>query len=125
MAWIGLIAKPGLADPEVIVPLMIAGFGAAAIPAGQNAVVSSEEANEIGKASDAFNMLRQLGAAFGDAILAAVFARVGSFGSAQAFIDGFSPAMGVSAGLSFLGAAAGMALPGQRTRAMVPANAHA
>jgi len=125
MAWIGLIAKPGLAYPELVAPLMIAGFGAAAIPAGQNAVVSSVEANEIGKASGAFNMLRQLGAAFGVAILAAVFARVGSFGSAQAFIDGFAPAMGVSAALSFLGAAAGMALPGRRTKAIVPAKAQA
>jgi hypothetical protein len=120
--WNGLVA---VAYPELVAPLMIAGFGAAAIPAGQNAVVSSVAANEIGKASGAFNMLRQLGAAFGVTILAAVFARVGGFGPAQAFIDGFAPAMGVSAALSFLGAVAGMALPGQRTRAIVPAKAQA
>ena len=47
-----------MAYPELVAPLMIAGFGAAAIPAGQNAVVSSVEANEIGKAFGAFNMLR-------------------------------------------------------------------
>jgi hypothetical protein len=70
-------------------------------------------------------MLRQLGAAFGVAILAAVFARVGSFGSAQTFVAGFAPAMEVSAGLSFLGVAAGMALPGRRRRAIVPAKAQA
>src|SRR5262249_21957567 len=84
MAWIGLIARPGLAYPELVAPLIIAGFGASAIPAGQNAVVSSVAMSEIGKSSGAFNMLRQLGAAFGVAILAAVFATVGSFGSPQA-----------------------------------------
>ena len=118
-AWIGLIARPGLAYPELVAPLIIAGFGASAIPAGQNAVVSSVAANEIGKASGAFNMLRQLGAAFGVAILAAVFAGVGSFGSAQAFSNGFAPAMGVSAALSLVGAIAGLLLPGRRDMAFV------
>ncbi|MDQ2713482.1 MAG: hypothetical protein M3Z08_01085 [Chloroflexota bacterium] len=70
-------------------------------------------ANEIGKASGTFNMLRQLGGAFGVAILAAVFAGVGNFGSAQAFSNGFALAMGVSAALSLLGAIVGMMLPGR------------
>lgn len=125
MAWIGLIARPSMAYPELVVPLMIAGFGAAVIPASQNAVVSSVELHEIGKASGTFNMLRQLGAAFGVAILAAVFAGVGSFGTAQTFADGFAPAMEVSAALSFLGVAAGMALPGRRKTAIIPAKAQA
>ncbi len=114
MAWIGLIARPGLAYPELIAPLLMAGLGASAIPVSQNAVVSSVATSEIGKASGAFNMLRQLGAAFGVAILAAVFAGAGGFGSAQAFTNGFVPAMGVSAALSFIGAVAGMGLPSQR-----------
>jgi MFS family permease len=125
MAWIGLIARPGLAYPELVAPLIIAGFGASAIPAGQNAVVSSVAIGEIGKASGAFNMLRQLGAAFGVAILAAVFAGAGSFGSAQAFSDGFAPAMGVSAALSLVGAAAGMWLPSRRETAVAPTRAQA
>jgi hypothetical protein len=77
-----------MAYSELVVPLMIAGFGAAVIPASQNAVVSSVEPAEIGKASGAFNMLRQLGAAFGVAILAAVFAQLGSFGTAQTLSPG-------------------------------------
>jgi len=80
-------------------------------------------ANEIGKASGAFNMLRQLGAAFGVAILAAVFAGVGSFGSAQAFSNGFAPAMGVSAALSLVGAIAGLVLPGRRDMVFVQTQA--
>jgi EmrB/QacA subfamily drug resistance transporter len=121
MAWIALITRPDLAYPELVAPLIIAGFGASAIPAGQNAVVSSVVPSEIGKASGAFNMLRQLGAAFGVAILAAVFARAGSFGSAETFSSGFVAAMGVSAALSFLGALAGMRLPSRHEAAVAPA----
>jgi EmrB/QacA subfamily drug resistance transporter len=121
MAWIALIARPGLAYPDLIAPLLIAGFGALVIPAGQNAVVSSVATNEIGKASGAFNMLRQLGAAFGVAILAAVFATTGSFSSAQAFSAGFAPAMGFAAALSLIGAVVGLGLPGRRKIALAQA----
>jgi EmrB/QacA subfamily drug resistance transporter len=121
MVWIALIVRPGLAYPELVAPLMIAGFGAAAIPVSQNAVVSSVAPSEIGKASGAFNMLRQLGGAFGVTILAAVFARSGSFGSAQAFSNGFAAAIGVSAVLSLAGAIAGLWLPGGRQVVLAPA----
>jgi EmrB/QacA subfamily drug resistance transporter len=125
MAWIGQIAWPGLAYPALIAPLILAGFGAAAIPAGQNAVVGAVARQEIGKASGAFNMLRQLGAALGVAALAAVFARFGGFGSAEAFSSGFTPAMIVSAALSFAGAGAAACLPSQHTAAIAPAELRA
>jgi MFS family permease len=125
MAWIGLIARPDLPYPELVAPLIMAGFGAAAIPAGQNAVVSSVTTSEIGKASGAFNMLRQLAAAFGVAILAAVFAGTGSFGSALAFSDGFAPAIGVSAALSLVGAVVALGLPSRREKAFVQVDAKA
>lgn len=118
MAWIGLIARPGLAYTDLIAPLLIAGFGAAAIPTSQNAVISSVTGAAIGQASGTFNMLRQLGAAFGVAILAAVFSGVGSFHSAQAFSNGFAPAMAASAILSCAGAVAGLLLPGRGAVAM-------
>jgi MFS family permease len=124
MAWIGLIARPGLAYPDLVAPLIIAGFGAAAIPAAQNAVVSSVAMGDIGKASGAFNMLRQLGGAFGVAILAAVFARVGGFSSAQAFSSGFAAAMAISAALSFAGAMVGLWLPSRRKIVLAPAEGH-
>jgi MFS family permease len=125
MAWIGMIARPGLEYYQLVAPLIVAGFGAAAIPSSQNVVVSAVATSEIGKASGAFNMLRQLGATFGVAILAAVFAAAGSFGSAQAFSDGFAPAMGVSAALSFVGAIAAMGLPNQRMAVVAPAKLQA
>ena len=60
--------------------------------------------------------MRQLGAAFGVAILVAVFAGAGSYVSPQDFSDGFAPAIGVAALLSLAGAIAGAALPGRRLR---------
>lgn len=90
-----------------------------AIPATQNAVISAVAANGIGKASGTFNMLRQLGGGFGVAILVAVFAGVGSFGSPQAFSNGYAAAIGVSVVLSLVGAITGMALLGGRERALM------
>jgi hypothetical protein len=58
--------------------------------------------------------MRQLGGAFGIAILVAVFAGAGSYASAQAFSEGFAAAIGGSAGLSLAGAITGLALPARR-----------
>ena len=99
----------------MIAPMVISGCGfAIAIPAVTKAVVSSVEQGDIGKASGAFSTMRQLGGAFGVAILVAVFAAAGSYASGHAFSDGFAPAIGVSAGLSLAGAVAGLALPRRR-----------
>jgi hypothetical protein len=91
-----------------------------AIPAAQNSVVGSVAMEAIGKAAGANSMMRELGGVFGIAVVVAVFAAAGSYASAQAFTDGFGPAIGVSAGLSLCGAIAGLALPGRR-RATVAA----
>ena len=115
MAWIALIATPDLAYAALIAPLIVAGCGISmSLPATQTSVMNSVARNEIGKASGTFNMLRQLGGAFGVAILVAVFARAGSYASAQAFSDGFARALGVSAAMSLLGAVACMGLPSRR-----------
>jgi len=58
-------------------------------------------------------MLRQLGAVFGVAIVAAVFAVRGHYASPATFVSGFGPAMAACAGLALLGAAAGLAIPGR------------
>ena len=59
-------------------------------------------------------MMRELGGVFGIAIAVAVFAGAGSYASPPAFTDGFSPAIGVGAGLALVGAIAGLALPSRR-----------
>ena len=66
MGWIALIASPDVAYWRLVAPLAIAGCGVSmAMPAIQNAVVSSVAPASIGKASGTFNMLRQLGGVFG------------------------------------------------------------
>jgi hypothetical protein len=61
--------------------------------------------------------MRELGGVFGVAIIVAVFAGAGGYASAQAFVDGFQPAILVAAGLALAGAAAGLLLPGRRAAA--------
>jgi hypothetical protein len=98
----------------MIAPLIVAGVGASmAIPPAASSVVGAVTENEVGKAAGANSMLRELGGVFGIAILVAVFAGSGSYASAEAFSDGFAPAIAVSAALSLIGAIAGMALPGR------------
>jgi MFS family permease len=118
MAWIGLISRPDLPYIELVAPLLVAGCASAAIPAGQNAVISSVAAGDIGKASGTFNMLRQLGTTFGVAIAVAVFAGTGSLHSPLAFSNGFTSAMGVCAASSLIGAIAALMLPGRREKAL-------
>jgi EmrB/QacA subfamily drug resistance transporter len=114
MAWIALIAEPGLAYGEMIAPLVVAGIGASmAIPPAASSVVGAVAQEEVGKAAGANSMLRELGGVFGIAILVAVFAGAGSYASAEAFTDGFAPAIAVSAALSLVGAIAGLGLPGR------------
>jgi EmrB/QacA subfamily drug resistance transporter len=112
---IALIADPGAAYWEIAVALLLSGTGIAmSVPAAQSAVMTSVAPADMGKASGAFNTMRQLGGAFGVAILVAIFAGVGSYASPHAFSDGFVPAVGACAGLSMLGVLAGLALPRRR-----------
>jgi EmrB/QacA subfamily drug resistance transporter len=117
MAWLALLVRPGLAYPELIAPMMLAGVGiSVAMPATQTGVMGAAPPEAVGQASGTFNTLRQLGGVFGLAVLVAVFAARGGYATAQAFGDGFSPALGAAAGLSFAGALAGLALPSRPTR---------
>jgi EmrB/QacA subfamily drug resistance transporter len=125
LTWIALIAGPDIAYSELVLPLIIAGVGVSmAIPAGQNSVVASVTDDAIGKAAGANSMMRELGGVFGIAVTVAVFAGAGSYASAEAFTDGFAPAIGLAAALSLAGAAAGAALPrGRAPTQSVPAHA--
>jgi EmrB/QacA subfamily drug resistance transporter len=117
MAWLALIAEPGLAYSEMLAPFIVAGVGISmAIPAAQNSVVGSIGIDAVGKAAGANSMMRELGGVFGVAVVVAVFAATGSYASAAAFTDGFGPAIGVAAALALAGAVAGLALPGRRRR---------
>jgi EmrB/QacA subfamily drug resistance transporter len=122
MAWLALIAEPGLAYSRMLAPLIVAGVGVSmAIPAAQNSVIGSVAMEAIGKAAGANSLMRELGGVFGIAVTVAVFAAAGGYASAQSFVDGFTPAILVAAGLSLTGAVAGLALPGRRPAASAAA----
>lgn len=112
--WIALIAEPGLAYPELVPPLIVSGIGGSMVfSAAQNAVIGAVPEEAIGKAAGAQSMMSELGGVFGIGITVAVFAWAGSYASAQAFTDGFAPAIGVSAGLALTGAIIALAIPGR------------
>jgi len=126
MAWVALIAAPDLPYAMLIAPLVLAGAGVSmAMPAAQNAVLSSVAAAEIGKASGTYNMFRFLGGVLGIALVVTVFAAAGHVGSPQAFGLGFAPAIGVAALLSLVGALAGLWQPARRAAALRQAQASA
>jgi EmrB/QacA subfamily drug resistance transporter len=122
MGWIALLADPGMAYASMIAPLVIAGCGVSmTFPAAQNSVVSAVPASAIGKAAGTNTMMRELGGVFGVAVLVAVFSGAGGYASPADFVDGFAPALGVTACLSFVGAMIGLGLPGRRVGpALVP-----
>jgi EmrB/QacA subfamily drug resistance transporter len=120
MAWLALIAKPDLAYAHMLAPFIVAGVGVSmAIPAAQNSVVGSVASEALGKAAGVNSMMRELGGVFGIAVVVAVFAATGGYASAQAFTDGFGPAVGVSAGLAFAGALVALAMPSRRSSLLV------
>jgi EmrB/QacA subfamily drug resistance transporter len=107
MAWISLVAGAHMSYAQLVAPMTVAGVGfSMALPAVTKAVVGGVAMQDIGKASGVFSTMRQLGGAFGVAILVAVFAAAGSYHSAQSFSDGFVPAIGAAAGLALAGALA-------------------
>lgn len=122
LGWIAMIIAPGVAYATMIAPLVVAGVGVSmAMPAVQNAVLSSVAVVEMGKASGIFNMGRFLGGMFGIALMVAVFSANGTTGSPATFSAGFAAAMRIAAALSLLGAVAGLWLPSRDRAALAEA----
>ena len=118
LGWIAEIVSPTVAYSALVAPLVLAGVGVSmAMPAAQNAVLSSVAVAEMGKASGIFNMGRFLGGMFGIAALVASFAANGGAYSAAHFESGFTAAMRLAATLSMAGAIAGLFLPARRRTA--------
>ena len=118
LGWIAMIAGSGISYPAIIAPLVLAGVGVSmAMPAVQNAVLSSVTVVEMGKASGIFNMGRFLGGVFGVALLVATFSASEASYSPEKFGAGFVAAMTVAAALSLFGAGVGLWLPARRHEA--------
>ncbi|QAU45708.1 DHA2 family efflux MFS transporter permease subunit [Bradyrhizobium guangzhouense] len=122
LGWIAEIASPTVAYSALVAPLVLAGVGVSmAMPAAQNAILSSVAVAEMGKASGVFNMGRFLGGMFGIAALVASFSAHGGAYSAAHFDSGFAAAMRLAATLSLAGAIAGCLLPARRRAAVAAA----
>lgn len=108
LAWLAAAAAPGVSYLWLVVPLALVGAGIAlAVPAMTRAVVSRVAMADLAKASGTFSTLRQLGGAFGVAILGAVFAATGGYATPDAFVDGFMPATAAAALLALAATSAG------------------
>ena len=117
IAWIAAVAGPGTSYLALVTPMILVGVGLAlSIPAVTRSVTSTVPPADIGTASAAFSTMRQLGGAFGVAVLGAVFAATGGYATPAAFTRGFTAAFAVSAGLALAGAAVGTVLAGHRDR---------
>ena len=121
MLWFATTATAGGDYLDALGPFVVGGIGVSmAVPCGQSAVVGSVEDRDVGTASGVNATMRELGGVFGISVTVAVFGAHGGYGTAQEFVDGFRPALATAAGLSALGALAGLALPARR-RVVVPA----
>jgi EmrB/QacA subfamily drug resistance transporter len=128
LAWVALIAAPGVSYLEIGVALTIAGIGTSfCFPTVANAIMGSVPLEEAGIASGANSALREFGGVLGVAVLASVFARQGVYTSPRVFIDGFTQAIWVAVGFSALGVVAALLTggrgEGQQTLELVPTGA--
>ncbi|MEV6433533.1 MFS transporter [Streptomyces anulatus] len=116
LSLFALIIEPGVSYTAQLPALIIGGVGMAMYFApAASLVLSSVRPGEQGIASGANNALREVGGALGVAVLAAVFAAQGGYGSPRLFADGTVPAVWIGAGAVALGALVALLIPGRRS----------
>jgi EmrB/QacA subfamily drug resistance transporter len=107
-----------------VAPLVIAGVGVSmALPTAPTATLGAVPPGDVGRASGVSNTMQRFGAAFGIAVVTAVFSAHGHIGSVASFTAGYRPAMVVSAVISLLGAAAAVAVGRRQPAPSAPAAA--
>jgi len=110
-AWIVYLAARSSGYASYVAPFVIAGVGISmALPCVSAAGLNAVAPQALGKAAGVMNTMQQFGAVFGIAIATTVFNANGSLVGAAAITSGYRPALGVSAGLSVLGAAAALGI---------------
>jgi EmrB/QacA subfamily drug resistance transporter len=99
-----------------VVPFVIAGVGISmALPAPSSAGLNAAPPVLLGRASGVLNTLQQVGAAFGIAVVTAVFDAHGSLSTPAATLDGYEWVLVTTAGISTLGAVTALGLRRRRT----------
>jgi len=116
LAWMSQVAAAGVGYDRLVLPLVLGGVGISmALTTVPTAALGAVTAADIGKASGVINMLQRFGAAFAIAVVSAVFAANGHFGSAASVAAGFKPATAVVAAMSVIGATLALATVRRRT----------
>ncbi|MHA6629451.1 DHA2 family efflux MFS transporter permease subunit [Pseudonocardia sichuanensis] len=112
IAWVALVARPGMPYAELVAPFLVASAGASmAMAPTTNAVLGAVAPAELGTAAGVHSMLRELGGVLGLAVFVAVFTATGGYATPAAFVDGFGPAMATCAALVACTAVAATAVP--------------
>ncbi|WP_171167559.1 DHA2 family efflux MFS transporter permease subunit [Streptomyces sp. I05A-00742] len=124
LAYYALVLSADLSYTDQLPALVLNGVGMALYFAPASALaMGSVRPAEQGIASGANSALRELGGAFGVAVLGSVFAARGGFGSSQQFVDGTVPALWIGAGGVALAAVAAALIPRARRRSAAPVDA--
>ncbi|MFJ9583183.1 DHA2 family efflux MFS transporter permease subunit [Streptomyces acidicola] len=112
LGWLAAVIGPDSGYPGLVTPLVLIGIGMALFfsPVA-NLVMSRVVPAEQGIASGVNNALRQLGGVLGVALMGAVFAAQGGYGSARAFTDGLVPALWIGASVLALACVLTLAIP--------------
>jgi EmrB/QacA subfamily drug resistance transporter len=114
LGWIAQISSPTTPYADLVGPFIISGIGMALFFAPvANVVLSAVRPVEEGQASGANNAIRELGGVFGVAVLAAVFAHVGGYATADTFTHGMNVAVWIGAAIVLAGAVAAFLIPGR------------
>jgi EmrB/QacA subfamily drug resistance transporter len=93
LLMIGVLVTDTSGYGTIMGPLFVTGVGIAiAFPTATSAVMRSVGPLDAGIASGISNTFRQVGAVFGVAIAAAIFAGQGGYGTRAEFVNGYSPA---------------------------------
>lgn len=118
LSLFALIIERGVSYTAQLPALVIGGVGMALYFApAASLVLSSVRPGEQGIAAGANSALREVGGALGVAVLAAVFAARGGYGSPRLFAEGAAPALWIGAGAVALGAFVALLIPGRRSAA--------
>src|SRR3954447_4311714 len=111
LGWIAAVSTPTTPYIDLVLPFAISGIGMGMFFAPiANVVLGTVRSEEEGQASGANNAIRELGGVFGVAVLAAIFAHDGGYGTGQSFVDGMNPAVWIGAGVVAIGAIAAFAI---------------
>jgi len=107
LMWIAYLQSPTVPYADLVAPFILSGAGMALFFAPvANVVLGSVAPQHEGKASGATNAIRELGGVFGVAVLAAVFAHAGGYGTPETFASGTSTAVWIGGAVVALGAVA-------------------